>query len=71
MATAFTDKENLYLALDLLTGGDLRFHLGKMKRFNENQSSLHLNIYIFKNSLLLASFSHSSTSMITESYIEI
>lgn len=36
MAYAFADKENLYLALDLLTGGDLRFHIGKMKRFSEN-----------------------------------
>jgi serine/threonine protein kinase len=26
---------------DLLTGGDLRFHIGKRKRFNEEQTSNH------------------------------
>lgn len=25
---AFSDKENLYLVSDLLTGGDLRYHIG-------------------------------------------
>jgi hypothetical protein len=32
---AFQDREDLYLVCDLLTGGDLRFHIGKRKRFNE------------------------------------
>ena len=27
MACAFQDYENLYLVMDLLTGGDLRYHL--------------------------------------------
>lgn len=36
MLYAFQDRENLYLIIDLLTGGDLRFHLGKMRRFSEN-----------------------------------
>ena len=35
MHYAFQDRENLYLVLDLLRGGDLRYHLGKMRRFNE------------------------------------
>jgi len=39
MSFAFYDKENLFLVMDLLLGGDLRFHLGKMRRFSENQSS--------------------------------
>jgi hypothetical protein len=25
--------------MDLLTGGDLRFHIGKMRRFKESQTS--------------------------------
>ena len=29
MHFAFQNRDNLYLALDLLSGGDLRFHLGK------------------------------------------
>ena len=32
---AFQDRENLYLVSDLLTGGDLRYHIGKRKRFTE------------------------------------
>lgn len=28
MNYAFQDRENLFLAMDLLTGGDLRFHIG-------------------------------------------
>lgn len=35
---AFQDRDNLYLTMDLLTGGDLRYHLGKMKRFSEEQT---------------------------------
>lgn len=38
MQYAFQDRENLYLVMDLLTGGDLRFHLGRQKRFNEEQT---------------------------------
>ena len=33
------DFENLYLVMDLLTGGDLRYILTKAKRFNEAQTS--------------------------------
>ena len=35
---AFQDKENLYLALDHKLGGDLRYHLGKQRRFSEEQT---------------------------------
>ncbi|CAD8060562.1 unnamed protein product [Paramecium sonneborni] len=38
MHFAFQDRENLYLVLDLLRGGDLRFHIGKLKRFTEDQA---------------------------------
>lgn len=33
MSYAFQDQKNLYLIMDLLNGGDLRFHLAKRKRF--------------------------------------
>ncbi len=33
---AFQNGETLYLVLDLMTGGDLAFHLRKLKRFDEN-----------------------------------
>jgi len=36
MVQAFQDRECLYLVMDLLTGGDLRFYIGKRRRFKEN-----------------------------------
>ena len=38
MYYAFQDKENLYLVMDYLKGGDLRFHLTRHMRFSEEQS---------------------------------
>ena len=39
MHNAFQDKDNLYLTMDFLSGGDLRYHICKVKKFNEDQSS--------------------------------
>ena len=39
MNCAFQDYENLYLVMDLLNGGDLRYHLSKNKNFTEEQTS--------------------------------
>jgi serine/threonine kinase 32 len=39
MVYAFQDYENLYLVMDLLTGGDLRYHISKLKKFSETQTS--------------------------------
>ena len=38
MNYAFEDRENLYLVIDLMQGGDLRYHLAKHKKFNEEQT---------------------------------
>mmetsp|Transcript_11093 Transcript_11093/g.21735 ORF Transcript_11093/g.21735 Transcript_11093/m.21735 type:complete len:381 (+) Transcript_11093:719-1861(+) len=38
MQFAFQDRENLYLVMDLMPGGDLRFHIGRHKRFSEKQT---------------------------------
>ncbi|CAD8137245.1 unnamed protein product [Paramecium octaurelia] len=38
MQAAFQDRDNLYLVMDLLTGGDLRYHLCKQRKFNEEQT---------------------------------
>lgn len=38
MLYAFQDRENLYLVMDLMTGGDLRFHIGRQRRFSEEQT---------------------------------
>ena len=42
MHYAFQDRENLYLVMDYLSGGDLRHHMNKSKRFTEEQSSYSL-----------------------------
>ena len=46
MVYAFQDYENLYLVMDLLTGGDLRYHISKAKKFSETQTSNNI-IYIY------------------------
>lgn len=38
MHFAFQDRDTLYLMLDLMEGGDLRYHVGN-RVFNELQSS--------------------------------
>jgi serine/threonine protein kinase len=39
MHYSFQDYDNLYLVMDFLSGGDLRYHLSRKKRFNEEQTS--------------------------------
>eukprot|EP00826_Nyctotherus_ovalis_P066147 TRINITY_DN9757_c0_g1_i8.p2 TRINITY_DN9757_c0_g1~~TRINITY_DN9757_c0_g1_i8.p2 ORF type:complete len:146 (-),score=27.78 TRINITY_DN9757_c0_g1_i8:46-483(-) len=39
MSYAFQDRENLYLVMDLLTGGDLRYHFSKKRHFSETETS--------------------------------
>ena len=38
MQFAFQDRENLYLVMDLMPGGDLRYHLSRKMRFSEEQT---------------------------------
>jgi serine/threonine protein kinase len=44
MYYSFQDYENLYLVMDYLTGGDLRYHISRHKRFSENQTSKNKKI---------------------------
>lgn len=46
MIYAFQDYDNLYLVMDLLSGGDLRYHLCTFDVFSESQTSKYsYNIY--------------------------
>lgn len=45
MIYAFQDYENLYLVMDLLNGGDLRYHISRQRRFSEEQTSNVSSIY--------------------------
>ncbi len=46
MHYAFQDRENLYLVMDYLGGGDLRFHMNTDLKFNEYQASIDLYIIL-------------------------
>ena len=43
MHFAFQDFSKLYLVLDLLTGGDLRYHIGKKKTFTEQETKFFIS----------------------------
>lgn len=38
MLYAFQDQENLYIIMNLMEGGDLRYHLSKMTVFSEGET---------------------------------
>ncbi len=42
MHFSFQDNNHLYLVMDLLTGGDLRYHICKNKKFSETQSKFFI-----------------------------
>ena len=54
MYFAFQDFSKLYLVLDLLTGGDLRYHIAKIKTFTEPQTK-----FIIANLILSLEYIHS------------
>ena len=54
MYFAFQDFYNLYLVMDLLNGGDLRFHIAHKKTFKESQTK-----FIIANMLLALEYIHS------------
>ena len=43
MVCAFQDYETLYLVMDLLTGGDLRYHLCRIQKFNEDETKFFIS----------------------------
>jgi serine/threonine protein kinase len=42
MFYAFSDFENLYLVTDLVTGGDLRYHMTKARKFTEQETKFFI-----------------------------
>ena len=42
MICAFQDYETLYLVMDLLTGGDLRYHLCRIQKFSEEETKFFI-----------------------------
>ena len=54
MYFAFQDFSNLYLVMDLLSGGDLRYQLSKKKRFSEKETK-----FFISNIILALEYIHS------------
>ena len=54
MHFAFQDFSKLYLVMDLLTGGDLRYHIAKVKTFTESQTK-----FFIANLILALEYIHS------------
>ena len=58
MYCAFQDYENLYLVMDLLSGGDLRYHLCRIRKFTEEESKFFISClligleYIHNNNII-------------------
>ena len=46
MHFSFQDSDNLYLVMDLLTGGDLRYHICKKRYFTEEQAKFFISCII-------------------------
>ncbi len=41
MHYAFQDRENLFVVIDIMPGGDLRYHFAKHRKFTEEQTSTY------------------------------
>jgi serine/threonine protein kinase len=58
MQYAFQDFENVYIVLDLLNGGDLRYHVSRYRKFSEEQTKFFMACillsleYIHNNKIL-------------------
>lgn len=42
MVCAFQTRENLFLIMDYIDGGDLRYHIGKRRRFSEVETKFFM-----------------------------
>ena len=47
MHYAFQDKDNLYLVMDMLSGGDLRYHISRYRKFSEEQTRFFMSNMIY------------------------
>ena len=58
MHYAFQDTDNLYLVIDILNGGDLRFHCSRYRKFSEEQTRffvacmVHALSYVHANNVI-------------------
>lgn len=46
MVYAFQDDDNLYIVMNIMEGGDLRYHLSKMTTFTEGETKFLISSII-------------------------
>ena len=74
---AFQDEDKLYLVMDLLTGGDLRYHLYKNKCFNEIQTKFFIACvilaleYLHKNKIIHHDVKPENLILNTKGYVKL
>ena len=77
MICSFQDEDYLYLVMDLLTGGDLRYHLCYHKRFTEEQTKFFLAClilgldYIHSNKVIHRDIKPENLVLDSQGYIRI
>ena len=77
MKYAFQDRETFYLVLDLMEGGDLRYHIGKKRRFSESETKFFLaNMiigleYLHKNKIIHRDMKPENMVFDSEGYLRI
>lgn len=77
MLYAFQDRENLFLVMDLMTGGDLRFHIGRQRRFSEEQTKFFVCCiivgleYLHMNGILHRDIKPENLVLDTKGYVRI
>lgn len=77
MHFSFQDNDHLYIAMDLLTGGDLRYHLCKSKKFFEDQTKFFIACiilsleYIHSNNILHRDLKPENLVMDEKGYVKL
>ena len=77
MKFAFQDRENLYLVMDLMKGGDLRYHINQHERFSEYQTKFFVACivsgleYLHVNSILHRDIKPENLVLDSRGYIRI
>ena len=77
MQYAFQDRDNLYLLMDYLGGGDLRFHLCEKKNFDEATTKFFVACivqgleYIHSNSVIHRDIKPENLVLSSDGYLQI
>jgi serine/threonine protein kinase len=77
MHFAFQDRDNLYLVMDLMPGGDLRYHISRRKRFSEEQARFFIACilcgleYLHKDNIIHRDLKPENLVLDTRGYVHI